>query len=214
MAQKKLLFFLVFVGLFNCLAINAKAEGYMNGGVVFEDRKWITNLVQNTSSSVFEGIRKKYTELQKMLGIWDDNTDEETIDRMFKSGEVLRVFVSSSMSSSLLKKYVNEAKKYQAILVFNGLPNGSWVEMSGLVSEIIDIDDEVAIQIDDEAFKRYGIKSVPSFVLSFDDRLEWQKESGLDEVFDKASGNIGIRRFLRLVANGGEMAKEARELLE
>jgi len=72
-----------------------------------------------------------------------------------ESGVTFRIFVSNGMSKNLLKSYVKLAKKYNAILVFNGLPNGSWHKLSQLVTEISgDKPELVALQIDDEAFAK------------------------------------------------------------
>lgn len=205
MAQKKLLFYVILSWLltysFNSMAGNlADAQEF----------------VESSRKFSIQAIKEKYLELQEMLRGKGDEGNGQPVANMFEEGADLRVFVSSSMSKELLKSYVAEAKKYKAALVFNGLPHGSWRELSAIVSEIADLDDEVAIQIDDEAFSRFGIKSVPSFVLSLSVRDEWryEEEDGGEDIFDKASGNIGIGGFLRLVADQGELARYARELLE
>lgn len=208
MAKKELLFSLILGWVVTCSA-PAFADF---------DRDSVMSLVKTSRAWSIKAIKEKYAELQEMLKNKDDQGTQLQMTDIFGDSPNLRVFVSSSMSRELLKAYVTEAKKYKAVLVFNGLPNGSWRELSAIVSEIADSDDEVGIQVDDEAFKRFEIKSVPSFVLSLDNRDAWQSENEGDDfranVYDKASGNIGIGGFLRLVANEGDLAVEARRLLE
>ena len=116
-----------------------------------------------------------------------------------------------------VKNYLNQAKNYKAILVFNGLPSGSWHKLSELVYEVTGGDEEgVAMQINDLAFTEYGITSVPTFVLS--------KENGVFEEgagdehqlasFDKVIGNIGIRRALEDMVAKGELSNIAAKILE
>lgn len=121
------------------------------------------------------------------------------------------MFVSSSMSRELLKSYVDEAKKYRAILVFKGLPNGSWRELASIVSYIAGDMDEVAIQIDDEAYSRFEVSTVPAFILSQNEREFWQGNK--PEIFDKVTGNIGIKGALKMMAKDGDLAEEASSLL-
>lgn len=177
-----------------------------------EDQEWARGLVTQTLKLTIEGIKQKYLALQRMLGVVSDElSDEEGLEELFKPTPIIRVFVSSSMSKQLLTSYAKEAEKYGAVLVFKGLPNGSWRELSELVHSILGDSDKVALQIDDEAFARFGISTVPSFVLSSDFRDNWQEEKlGL---FDKVNGNVGIRGALTLMAEQGDMADEASSIL-
>jgi len=182
-----------------------------------EDQEWARGLVNKSLKMTMEGIKGKYLELQRMLGVVsEDISYEEGLQELFKPAAILRVFVSSSMSHQLLKSYVKEAEKYGAILVFKGLPNGSWRELSKLVSDISNESDNVAMQIDDEAFSKFGISSVPSFVLSSEPRDNWQEEENKrgGRTFDKVIGNVGIRGALTLMAEQGDMADEASSILE
>ena len=78
----------------------------------------------------------------------------------------------------------------------------------------MEISDEntAAMQIDDEAFKAYGVVSVPTIVLSKSASMfDEQTQAGM---FDKVKGNITIKSALTLFANNGDMRKEAGELLK
>ena len=234
MAQKELLFFMMmyelkrlvelmikwvkgcykFVSLFMMMIVftnNTLANQIPN--VSKEDQEWARGLAGKSLQVTMKGMKEKYLELQRMIGVVsDDISNEDGLEELFKPTAVLRVFVSSSMNQQLLKAYVRQAKKYGAVLVFNGLPNGSWRELSELVYNISDQSDNIAIQIDDEAFTRFDIGSVPSFVLSSDYRDNWQELK--DGVFDKVTGNVGIRGALTLMIEQGDMSDDALNILE
>jgi len=233
MAQEKLLFpvkyrflSLMILLVLTVVPANATDASISNLPVSTSDKEWVMNMVHDAKKMTIDGIKDKYIELKRMLAkadgdeITNDLSDEELAKDLFGDSWTLRVFVSSSMSNELLKKYINEAKYYKAILVFNGLPNGSWRELSEIVTKITDESDEVAIQIDDEAFKSFGIVSVPSFVLSRDDREEWKTQLHRDEggrsfrnTYDKLVGNISIHGALEMFSKEGELASIADELL-
>lgn len=190
MAQKKLLLTLNLLKMSNWLHI----WGLLLGAVIF---------TTNTALADHEWVKDMQARAQTIVSSEMLPPDPEA---------ALRVFVSSSMSGELLKAYVKESKRYKAVLVFKGLPKGSWLALQILISDIALGNEEVAIQIDDEAFDRFGVKSVPSFVLSKDDREFWQSDKV--EAFDKVTGNISIRGALELMAKEGDLAKEANSLLE
>jgi type-F conjugative transfer system pilin assembly protein TrbC len=200
------------IGLVNLAAVTL-AESRVRASN--EDQVWAQNLMQNAQMLSMKGIKQKYIELQDMLGEKKGNIEfEEVREDLFVPKPILRVFVSRSMNLSLLKRYVEEAKIYGAVLVFKGLPDGSWRKLSQLVTEITGGSDEgVALQIDDEAFNYFGITMVPSFVLSREDE-RWMDENAQPEASDKVSGNIGIRGALRLIAAEGELADIASQMLE
>ena len=176
-----------------------------------QHREWVMNLATKSLNSVMEGIKEKYLEYQQSI----DAARKQEKGEIYKLSDekaTLRVFVSSSMSEELLKSYVKAAGRYNAILVFKGLPKGSWQELSRIVAIMNDNNDEIQIQLDDEAFNRFAVKSVPTFVLSKADRQFWQE--GVEEIFDRVVGNIGISGALKLMAEKGDLAEIAREILE
>jgi type-F conjugative transfer system pilin assembly protein TrbC len=176
-----------------------------------QDREWVMNLATKSLNSVMEGIKEKYLEYQQSI----DAARKQEKGEIYKLSDekaTLRVFVSSSMSEELLKSYVKAARRYNAILVFKGLPKGSWRELSRIVAIMNDNNDEIQIQLDDEAFNRFAVKSVPTFVLSKADRQFWQE--GVEEVFDRVVGNIGISGALKLMAEKGDLAEIAREIMD
>ena len=116
------------------------------------------------------------------------------------------------MVLQLLKAYAKEARRYGGVLVFCGLPQGSFRKLTDLVISISDAKNEVAMQIDDEAFRSFDVKTVPTIVLSkpasmFSEQITHDK-------FDKVSGNITIKAALEIFAKQGDLAINAKELLK
>lgn len=234
MAQKKLLFVLI---LSFWLISAAKAEDNFEveeGTFEFkkEDIEFAKDSARRARQMNMLAIKEKLQELKKMRksDLTLKNNDISGIDRLnISNNGTLKIFVSSSMGRELLANYVRQASDYRAVLIFNGLPNDSWLKLSELVRDITkDADDQnIAIQIDDLAFSEYGITSVPSFVLVKEENIfeadaetvEERKDGGVRErenamKFDKIVGNIGIRRALEEIVGQGELSVAAAQLLE
>jgi len=222
MAQKKLLLLLVLM-LFcgNAIATPSKEqdETCCNARFEFkkEDLEYAKDIRKRSMQMNMPTIKKKWYELQEMLGL-DVNQARDGIESAssddlddLTSDTSLRIFVSSSMSMNLLKSYAKSAKKYNAILVFQGLPSGSWRKLSDLVSEISGNDNNaIAMQIDDEAFKKFDITNVPSFVLAKEEDVFSENPK---ITFDKVTGSIGIKKALELFKDHGELAEIAQDRL-
>ena len=212
MAQKKLLFYVMFSVLCSSIAKGAERFAFKK-----DDLEFAESLTATSQTLTLQEIKKKWLELQTMLGnkVGTNGSNTQSLasngDKR-EWGTAFRIFVSSSMSTNLLKSYASLAKKYDAVLVFNGLPHGSWRELSKLVTEISgDKPELVSIQIDDEAFARFNVTNVPSFVLS---KEEDTLAANPIMTFDKVSGSIGIRSALELFATRGELKDIADKLLK
>lgn len=220
MAQEKLLPVLILLLLFS---FNTRAEERFE--FKKEDMEFAKELASRSRQISMSAIKEEWLKLQQMQQSKNGENnqmgqiglDELLPDRMGYSEYELKVFVSSSMGKELLKNYLNQAKRYKATLVFNGLPGGSWRKLSELVYDVTGGDEEgVSMQIDDLAFAEYGITSVPSFVLVkekgvFEERAEDEFDS---KAFDKVIGNIGIRRELEEMREKGELSMLAAKILE
>jgi type-F conjugative transfer system pilin assembly protein TrbC len=126
----------------------------------------------------------------------------------------LKIFVSSSMPISLVKTYAMEAKKYGGTLIFKGLPNGSFKALQQLVMSMggdNEKEEPCAMQIDQEAFEYYAVERVPTIVLAQSgDCFEGQS---CRSVFDKMTGNVGIKFALVSFKERGELRSLAGEIL-
>ena len=116
------------------------------------------------------------------------------------------------MPKPLLKNYLREANKYGGVLVFKGLPQGSFKELTKLVIDLTgksgDLREIAAdIQIDDEAYEKFKVVSVPAIVLSADS--EYHPNQTAIFKFDKMVGNVGVKYSLEEFSRSGELATEA-----
>ena len=170
MAKKELLFVLNLTLLFG---FNTKAEERFE--FKKKDMEFAKELASQSRQISMGAIKEEWLKLQQMQQSKKGGNDQMgqtglnglSQGRMGYSEYELKIFVSSSMGKELLKNYLNQAKRYKATLVFNGLPGGSWRKLSELVYEVTGGEEEwVSMQIDDLAFVEYGITSVPSFVLA------------------------------------------------
>ena len=77
----------------------------------------------------------------------------------------LMIFVSFSMPRASLERLVEQAARTDAVLVLRGLENGSMRATAARIKGLIG-DRRVGFQIDPLAFDRFGVQSVPTFVLA------------------------------------------------
>lgn len=84
-----------------------------------------------------------------------------------KPGPKVLIFVSFAMPEVTLQRLVDQAARGGATLVLRGLVNGSIRETATRMHALIG-SRRVAVQIDPEAFDRYGIARIPTFVLVMD----------------------------------------------
>ena len=232
MAKKELLFFIVMVVLVYfifSIVMSFKAEASdiavqsviaMQDNIIDikeEPKDSVQMIVDEGRRSVMSAIKDKWNELRVMMkgaGTQDlQAMDVIEVSSMDNSETTLKVFVSTSMSVPLLTSYGKMAKKYGAVLVLKGLPEGSWRKLSDLISELNKEDgDAITIQIDDTAFDEFGITRVPSFVLVREENI-FEDNKDKVTVFDKITGNIGIRRALEEFAEKGELQNDAKAFL-
>jgi type-F conjugative transfer system pilin assembly protein TrbC len=215
MAQEKLL--LPLIGLLLLCTFTSSFATATEEAFAFkkEDLEFARELTNKTKKMTLSEIKGKWLQLQKMLGQDRQRGNSDDSLAYFADeqnwGSSFRIFVSSSMSKNLLQSYVRQARKYNATLVFNGLPEGSWRKLSQLVTEISGDEPEIAMQIDDEAFNNFGIKAVPCLVLSKEEDVFSEQPK---VTFDKITGSIGIRRALEIFAEKGQLSEIATDILD
>lgn len=224
MAKKIMLLPLIF--FFFCLAAIAVHAKDKKFSFSEEEQNFAKEIAQIGKKHGMIAIREKHKELKHMIGNFE-KTGQIKLDpgqvasekpALDKKPAQLKIFVSSSMSEALLKQYVKSSRQYGATLIFCGLPKGSFRALSKLVYEITDGEEKAtSLQIDDTAFEEYRISNVPSFVLvkesSFLDTSQSQESRESKHIFDKVTGNIGIRRALKEISENGELFIEAKSLL-
>lgn len=171
-----------------------------------KDMQWATELSEQFKSVSKKAIIDKFLSLKNMQG----RTTELELYTNNKSR--LLVFVSGSMPKPLLKAYNMEAAKLGASLVLKGLPNGSFKDLAKLVTEISESPAKNFghIQIDDVAFEKFNIKSVPAIVLlkNYGENFLSSSKDEKEE-FDKVTGAVTIKAALEKFADQGDLRAEA-----
>ena len=181
-----------------------------------EDLNFATELQKSSTAMVWQNLKEIFVQATQLETGSNPNLPNTTLT---KQESELYVFVSTSMPKPLLKAYAQEAKKYGGVLVFKGLPNGSFKELAVLVSELTidpagtkDTNNSPGLQIDDEAFDRFEVSAVPTIILST--TSEYQPHQTTQVIYDKITGNVGIKYALEQFSSSGTLAKEATECLD
>ena len=126
----------------------------------------------------------------------------------------LLAFVSFSMPAASLERLAGEAARSGAVLVFRGLKDNS---MKSTVTAFAPFSKMGArAQIDPTAFKRYGVKNVPRYVLNSGDRTVCApQESVCVERALQMSGDVGLEYALeRMATTRHALASTADRYLE
>lgn len=110
------------------------------------------------------GAGAKSIDLEALARGYDQAAADAVADARFASGPRLLVFVSFSIPEGSLKRLVDQADRAGATLVLRGLIGGSLVRTAQRARTLI-AGRNVGFQIDPQAFDRYGVQVVPTFVL-------------------------------------------------
>ena len=100
-----------------------------------------------------------------------------------QAGDLL-IFVSFSMPQESLKALMTQAQKHGVRVVMRGLIENSWKKTREKLSEI-----GLPIEIDPEAFQKYGVSAVPTFVKVTHDG------------FDSLGGNVTLDYALEVFSS-------------
>lgn len=193
--------FSLFVMILSILSSSSFAQGITDNSA---DLKWANDLSDSAQDMVWQDLLGKFNEQEQLEGV---------VNTTVHSTSKLYVFVSSSMPVPLLKSYAKEALKYEATLVFKGLPEGSFKELAELIVQLKDEEDNIAnATIDDEFFARFDISSVPAIVLTEEPPYHPNQTPYIK--FDKITGNVGVKYALEQFKDSGELQEEASKHLE
>lgn len=110
------------------------------------------------------------------------------------SGPGLLIFISLSMPQPTLQRLIDQAARAQASIVLRGFADGSLRTTVAQVQRLIG-DRQVAVHIDPQAFDRYAVTRVPSFVLVRDGARPVACASGScapSEGFLRTSGDVSL----------------------
>jgi conjugal transfer pilus assembly protein TrbC len=125
-------------------------------------------------------------------------------------GPALLVFVSFSMPPESLLRLAHQAKRSDGVLVFRGLTGATLREMVGRVEPLAKTG--AAIQIDPEAFARFGVEVVPTFVLA--ESLASCGDATCEGRVRRVAGDVTLDYALERLARGdGAIGSAAAERL-
>ena len=110
------------------------------------------------------------------------------------AGPGLFVFISLSMPQATLQRLLDQAARAKASVYIRGFSDGSLRTTVAQVQALIG-QRQVAIQIDPQAFDRFSIQRVPSFVLVRDGTRPVSCASGIcapPEAFLRSTGDVSL----------------------
>jgi conjugal transfer pilus assembly protein TrbC len=116
-----------------------------------------------------------------------------------KARPKMLIFVSFAMPEPTLQRLVDQAARAGATIVLRGLVNGSIRETVTRMQALIG-SRRVAVQIDPEAFDRYGITRTPTFVLTMDGtgaEACASRVCGSSQRFAKVAGDVTLDYAMR-----------------
>lgn len=129
----------------------------------------------------------------------------------------LLIFVSFSMPETTLLRIVDQAALYGGALVLRGLAKDSMRETAMRIQKLVDTK-PVGFRIDPEAFQRYGVSEVPTFVITRgqeQDEAKCQSETCWSaDSFVTAQGDVTIEYALEFIErSSSHFAGQARAYL-
>ncbi len=126
------------------------------------------------------------------------------------AGPELLVFVSFSMPHESLVRLAEQARRADGVLVFRGLAGATLREMTARLAPLTKAG--AAMQINPQAFARFGIKVVPTFAVADGDH--GCAQSTCDGQAQLVSGDVSLDFALeRLARQGGPLAHAAEDRL-
>lgn len=183
------------------------------------DNSWAHSIAQKNQQQLLDNLKMQLDKgefdiADHHLRQLTDDSLEDWKAQIKNPRPSLQIFISRSMPVEVIRSYAKEAALYDGVLVMRGLPDNSFMSLSQFYADVIDgnIEEEFAgMQIDDESFELYDIKSVPAIILSKNNGIFDKEDDGR---YDKIMGNIKIDYALELMAKEGEMRNEAKEILK
>ncbi|WP_195763753.1 type-F conjugative transfer system pilin assembly protein TrbC [Pseudoduganella rivuli] len=128
----------------------------------------------------------------------------------------LMIFVSFSMPEASLRRLGEQASKAGAVLILKGLNEGSLVKTAAAVHHLYG-DQPAPFQIDPQAFSRFAVASVPTFVL-IQPGAQWRECAGgyclAPASYAKATGDVSLDYVLEhMTRTSTPIATSARNIL-
>jgi len=123
------------------------------------------------------------------------------------TGPALLVFVSFSMPPASLLRLAEQASRANAVLVFRGLAGASLRQMAERLQPLAKTG--ATLQIDPEAFTRFGVEIVPTFVLA--ERASGCGETACEGLARRVAGDVSLDHALERLARAEDTLAHAAE---
>lgn len=132
--------------------------------------------------------------------------------------EVLYVFVSFSMSDSLIREYIQDIAKTGGIVVISGLHNNNFKETVDKIEDYARVGEgelRGGVMIDPKAFETFNVSAVPTIVLSESELTQCLSPDCVRAVprHDRMMGAVSIEYALKAFARDGDMKQAAADKL-
>lgn len=132
----------------------------------------------------------------------DNLVSQQKAANQEKQAEGALYFVSFSIPEEGLKRMLHETRQYGIPATLRGLVNNDMKTTTDAVLQLVKDGVTDGVQIDPTLYTQYSIRSVPSLVV--------RCQSGYDVV----RGNIHVKQALEKVAQTGDCAQVARQMLD
>ncbi|EIW9272836.1 type-F conjugative transfer system pilin assembly protein TrbC [Klebsiella pneumoniae] len=132
----------------------------------------------------------------------DNLVSQQKAANQEKPAEGALYFVSFSIPEEGLKRMLHETRQYGIPATLRGLVNNDMRTTTDAVLQLVKDGVTDGVQIDPTLYTQYGIRSVPSLVV--------RCQAGYDVV----RGNIHVEQALEKVAQTGDCAQVARQMLD
>ena len=132
----------------------------------------------------------------------DNLVSQQKAANQEKPSEGALYFVSFSIPEEGLKRMLHETKQYSIPATLRGLVNNDMKATTDAVMNLVNDGVTDGVQIDPTLYTQYNIRSVPALVV--------RCQAG----FDVVHGNIRLKQALEKVAEKGDCAQTARQMLD
>ncbi|MDS1407472.1 conjugal transfer protein TrbC [Klebsiella pneumoniae] len=132
----------------------------------------------------------------------DNLVSQQKAANQEKPAEGALYFVSFSIPEEGLKRMLHETRQYGIPATLRGLVNNDMKTTTDAVLQLVKDGVTDGVQIDPTLYTQYSIRSVPSLVVRCQDG------------YDVVRGNIHVKQALEKVAQTGDCAQVARQMLD
>lgn len=150
-------------------------------------------------------------------GVGADGSSVSSMRRAISSEPALLVFVSFSMPDASLRSLVSQAERARATLILRGPFKSSFKETVVAIQKLIG-GRKVSFQLHPEAFDRFGVVTVPTFVLTSNaeaNRTCKEEACGNQADFVRVTGDVTIEYALEfMLRNATSMRNELGAIVE